>query len=303
MIRLKLNHFANALILAFMAVCAVLLPTQFCLAESQSEALTFVKKWRTENNEKLNKSSLEIVAALKSATEVKLNKNESSDPTAALNAKINKLTVEKNEFKARDELIDRLYFLVEQNFRGDGKTDNGKQFLEEALLRLALQETKSNDSSALKLANFLTNAVVALKEVAEPTDPPFSFFRQYLEFSTLLAAKNPSQFAAQRHYSNGKEAVSAMPASKEDAAAQAAEITTPPPAPIAEAPQTDTWKKIADQTLEKNLSKEKMPEENQEKTLELSQKDKNTSQTEPVPTVPSVEAVKTSQNPPSVLSN
>lgn len=242
---LKMKQIKNALAV-FFVICLMTLPSAFCSAETRSEALSFLKTWRDQNNAELDKHTLEILAAIKSTTEIKLDKNEISDPTTLLNAKIAKLTLEKNEYKSRDELIDRLYFQVEQNYRSEAKTETGKMFLEEALLKMALQETKSTDPSALKLASFLTNSVVALKEIAEPTDPPFSFLKQYVEFSTLREPKNPSQFATQRHYSNGREAITSEPSTKEDAGAKAAELTD---APIIEKDTSEAWKQIAEETI------------------------------------------------------
>lgn len=206
-------------------------------ADVRSESLSFLRAWRKENTEKLNKASTDVANALKTVTDIKLKKEDGVDPMQKLNDRLTTLTENRNELRARDEFIDQLLFQTEQNLRVDSKSEV-KSFLEETLLKLALQQTKSDGSSSLKDTRFFTNAVVALREVAEPNDPPLSFLKQYMEFSSVSNPKNPSQFAQERHYSNTSGAETSAPVSKEAAAEIAATVTTPPP-PVIEAPVTE----------------------------------------------------------------
>lgn len=99
------------------------------------------------------------------------------------------------ENRLRIEVLDRILFAIENDFKGGSL----KQFLEAKLLHLAKRELLSGRPDQ-RIWKFLIYQSVAIRELAPKQNQVAEFFESYMNYSTLLSPKMPQEYLEDSHY-------------------------------------------------------------------------------------------------------
>jgi hypothetical protein len=132
-----------------------------------------------------------------------------------------------DEVKARLEVIDRLILYADSHWsrksgRGkagaqaasQGDQQSGSDFLKAGAAAMAEQAEKSGNDQ--RFAPFFRNLGLVAQELRDTDLKAAAILDGYLNFSSVLDAKDPNLFIRSRDYTNGKTFEAAQPLSRED---------------------------------------------------------------------------------------
>ncbi|NQZ01077.1 MAG: hypothetical protein HRT45_10475 [Bdellovibrionales bacterium] len=168
---------------------------------SKKEAIAFLKSFSESNQSKLKEIDQQIRASLMKTYNSDLAPDQKSLAKTLNNRELEVLTLKRKEHQLRENFIDRLIFSI------DRKYSNGpwQGFLAQQVIEMASIEATSMgaDVGFVKFCGYLS---AALKRIPERSENLFAFIEGYIEFSTLLNPRAPSEYLRQRSYTNGRTA-------------------------------------------------------------------------------------------------
>jgi hypothetical protein len=129
---------------------------------------------------------------------------------------IDELQRRREERAARRQVFEQILFHVDAKWTGTKL----REFLEREALEMAA--TEATDPAARPgFWRFYASLSVALREVAEPREPPIDFIIGYVAFSSVLRPQPPSAYLDRRSYANGAQSMEARPMNREKAGDEA----------------------------------------------------------------------------------
>lgn len=130
---------------------------------------------------------------------------------ANLSENLDNLKKRRAELAARREALSQLILIIDTHW-----TDQPlREFMEKQLLELAMTDisTPQGDSQLWKFFTYLS---IAIREIPEPREDIIRFIDGYIQYSSVLNPKTPTEFMAERHYTDGTTVFAAKPEKPEN---------------------------------------------------------------------------------------
>ena len=171
-------------------------------AMSQKQAIEFLKEYSESNRKRIIAIDQQLRDVLMSTYTSDLSPKKASKTNASYSREIEVLTLKRKEHLLREDLIDRMIFVIDRKYRGG----DWREFLSKHILEMAsIESTSMNaDVGFVKFCGYLSAAV---KRVPEKSENVFAFLEGYIQFSTILDPRPPSEFIRHRSYTNGTTAL------------------------------------------------------------------------------------------------
>ncbi|MEO0335568.1 MAG: hypothetical protein AAF202_04210 [Pseudomonadota bacterium] len=168
---------------------------------SKKEAISFLKSFAKSNRGKLRDIDQRIRASLMKTYNSELAPNDKDIAKSLSNREIEVLTLKRKEHQLRENFLDRLIFTIDRKY----KRGPWQGFLAQQIIEMASIEATSmgSDVGFVKFCGYMS---AALKRIPERSENLFAFMEGYIEFSTIMNPRPPSEYLKHRSYTNGRTA-------------------------------------------------------------------------------------------------
>lgn len=182
-------------------------------AVSRESVLRRLKEMQKTYGAKAMELENSIKQRLQESTEVKLSTQELrliDQRIKSIGEELTALKTRHAEVIARRDFINQLIFAVDTKWSSQPM----KAFMEHQLLDMADNDL-SDPRSQGRMWKFLTYLSIAIREIPDPREDLLAFIEGYMNYSSVLDPKTPTEFIANHDYTNGTMSVAAQPQSKD----------------------------------------------------------------------------------------
>jgi hypothetical protein len=168
---------------------------------SKKEAISFLKSYAESNRKKLRDIDQQIRSRLMKTYNSELGPSDKDIADTLSSRELEVLTLKRKEHQLRENFLDRMIFSIDRKYT----KGPWQGFLAQQVIEMASIEATSMgaDVGFVRFCGYLS---AALKRIPERSENLLAFMEGYIEFSTMMNPRPPSEYLRHRSYTNGRTA-------------------------------------------------------------------------------------------------